>query len=180
MATCPKCPNSGLEHTLLVENLPAYGCPSCDGLLLSLVIYRHWRETEAVHTITTDAEVAPAIVADTNETISCPKCRALMTKYRISAAIPNRLDYCAHCEDMWFDAGEWECVEAIAKSGHLAEIFGQPWQRKIRRKVTEEMEAQRLKELLGSEYSRFAEFYAWFQSHPQRSRLLALLSRKRT
>jgi Zn-finger nucleic acid-binding protein len=180
MASCPKCPNSELRHTLLMENLPAYGCSSCDGLLLSLMMYRHWRESESVHSSDSHTDVVTAIVADTNEPITCPRCRSLMTKYRISADIPNRLDYCAHCEDMWFDPGEWRCVEAIARSGHLAEIFGRPWQRQIRRKITEEMEIQRLKELLGSDYAKFADFRAWFRLHPNRSRLLALLTRKRT
>jgi Zn-finger nucleic acid-binding protein len=179
MANCPKCPNSELRHTLLMDDLPAYGCSSCDGLLLSLMMYRHWRETESVHLSESPTADLTAMVADRHEPIKCPRCRSLMTKYRISADIPNRVDYCAHCEDIWFDPGEWKCVEAIARSGHFAEIFGRPWQRQIHRKISEEMETQRLKELLGSDYGKFADFREWFQSHPNRGRLLALLSRKR-
>jgi Zn-finger nucleic acid-binding protein len=179
MATCPRCPGSPLQHTLLVGNLPAHGCAQCDGVLLNLVTYRHWRESEAIRISVAATGPASTVTEDPHEAIACPKCRALMTKYRISAEVPNRLDYCAHCEELWFDAGEWDFVENIARSGHLAEVFGQPWQRRIRRKISEQMEAQRLQQLLGSDYPKFAEFRAWFQAHPERSRLLAMLFRKR-
>lgn len=179
MATCPNCRGYELRHTLLVENLPAYGCPNCDGLLLSLVIYRHWRETESPRIDSEESIQTLESVADTTEAISCPKCRALMTKFRIAADIPNRLDYCAHCDDLWFDACEWAQVASIAKSGRLAEIIGRPWQRKIRRDITDQMEANRMQELLGTDYPMFAKFHDWFRSHPQKYRLLAFLSRKR-
>ena len=44
MATCPNCKTSGLRHVLLSADLPAYACPDCSGLLVSLVAYRRWRE----------------------------------------------------------------------------------------------------------------------------------------
>lgn len=179
MASCPKCPGSGLKHTLLLENLPAHGCSRCDGLLLSLVVYRHWRETLSPMLSNEPVKIEKVEVDDTEGSLMCPKCRALMTKYRFSSEVPNKLDFCAHCEELWFDAGEWGLAQAIAKSGHLAEVFGQPWQRKIRKEISDEMETKRLRNLLGVDFEKFAEFRNWFESHPQRSRLLALLSRKR-
>jgi len=39
MATCPKCIDSELRHTLVAERLPAHSCHRCKGVLISLVAY---------------------------------------------------------------------------------------------------------------------------------------------
>ena len=177
MASCPKCGDVGLRHALVLDELPAYACERCDGLLLNLVVYRHWRES---HPPTpADETVAPddVEVDDSTAVLSCPKCRAIMTKYRFSADVPNRIDYCAHCEELWFDAGEWDLVASTARSGHLAEIFAQPWQRKLRRQISADMELSRMKTLLADDYERLSDIESWLRDHPHRAQIIARLSR---
>ena len=174
MAMCPQCPRTGLRHTLLLNDIPAHSCPDCDGVLLSLVVYRRWREQLApeIESVSANGNLVP----DNTVSISCPKCRALMTKYRFSVDAPNRLDFCAHCEDVWFDSGEWDLVANIAAQGQLAEIFAQPWQFRLQKQTQANMEAHRMRELLAADYDEFIAFRRWLHSHPARDRLLALLA----
>lgn len=100
-----------------------------------------------------------------------------MTKFRISIDAPNRIDFCAHCEDIWLDEGEWAMVEALAGSDHLATIITQPWQRKIRLEAEHRMESERLHTLFGDEYEKVMDLQKWLTDHPARDELLALLRR---
>src|SRR5262245_9998254 len=114
MAQCPQCEGSVLVHTLLTADLAAYSCGKCLGTLVSLVAYRAWRERAPQAAL----RAGPAAVPDTTPpdsvgAKSCPKCRSVMSKYRISAERTNRLDYCPHCEEIWLDEGEWQLVESL-------------------------------------------------------------------
>ena len=88
MAQCPQCADSPLVHTMLAEGFAAYSCGKCLGTLVSLVAYRAWRERAA-----TGALRATPAARDSPTSIrririgakKCPKCRSLMSKYRISA-----------------------------------------------------------------------------------------------
>src|SRR5678816_748477 len=96
MALCPQCDHSVLVHTLLTDNLAAYSCGKCLGTLVSLVSYRAWRESAAGREA---LRATPTAIADVDPPDSvgakkCPKCRSLMSKYRINADKTNRLDYC--------------------------------------------------------------------------------------
>ena len=185
MAQCPQCApaddNVTLVHTMLTDNLAAYSCGRCLGTLVSLVAYRAWRESaagreqrRATSTAVPDADAADSIGAK-----KCPKCRSLMSKYRVSAERNNRLDYCPHCEEIWLDDGEWQLVEGLVTSGEFARIFTQSWQHAIRADVTEAMEEQRLRELLGADYDRVAQFSEWLRTHPASAEILARLSRRK-
>jgi Zn-finger nucleic acid-binding protein len=179
MALCPQCDHSVLVHTLLTENLAAYSCGKCLGTLVSLVSYRAWRESVAGR----DARRAtPMAIPDTEPPDSigakkCPKCRSLMSKYRINADKANRLDYCPHCEEIWLDDGEWELVEGLVVAGDFAKVFTQAWQYAVRSGLTTAMEEQRLRELLGGDYERVAQFAAWLQSQPAKQEILARIAR---
>jgi Zn-finger nucleic acid-binding protein len=179
MALCPQCDDSVLVHTMLTDNLAAYSCGKCLGTLVSLVAYRAWRD----HAGRAALKVTPAAVAvDAADSIGakkCPKCRSLMSKYRISAEKQNRLDYCPHCEEIWLDEGEWELVEGLAISGEFTKVFTQAWQYAVRAGLTTAMEEQRLRELLGADYERFAQFAEWLQAQPARQEILAQLQRRR-
>jgi Zn-finger nucleic acid-binding protein len=178
MAQCPQCADSPLVHTLLAENLAAYACGRCLGTLVSLVAYRAWRESETGRRLRRDTPTATADVdaADSIGAKKCPKCRSLMSKYRVTAEKGNRLDYCPHCEEIWLDEGEWQLVEGLVASGDFARIFTQSWQHSVRAGVTEAMEEQRLRELLGAHYERVAEFAEWLQGQPAKQEILARLS----
>ena len=180
MAQCPQCADSPLVHTLLADNLAAYSCGKCLGTLVSLVSYRAWRESSGRSKLpAAEPAVAASEVADSTGAKKCPKCRSLMSKYRISAEKSNRLDYCAHCEEVWLDDGEWQLVESLAASGDFTRMFTQSWQYAVRGNMSQQMEEQRLRELLGADYERVAEFGQWLQAQPARTEILAKLSRRK-
>jgi Zn-finger nucleic acid-binding protein len=180
MAQCPQCADSTLVHAMLTENLAGYSCGKCLGTLVSLAAYRAWRESTGRDRLpTTAAAIADTSAADSIAAKKCPKCRSLMSKYRIRAEQTNRLDYCPHCDEVWLDDGEWSLVEGLALSGDFTRLFTQAWQNTVKTEVTEAMEAERLRSLLGSDYARVEEMLAWLQGHPRRLEILAILSRSR-
>jgi Zn-finger nucleic acid-binding protein len=165
---------------MLAEGLPGYSCGQCLGTLLSLVVYRAWRERSGAHVLpTVEPAVADTTPADSIGAKKCPKCRSLMSKYRISAEKTNRLDYCPHCEEIWLDDGEWQLIESLVVSGEFTKVFTQAWQYALRASITGAMEGQRLRELLGADCERFMEFASWLQSQPAKQEILALLARRK-
>jgi Zn-finger nucleic acid-binding protein len=100
-----------------------------------------------------------------------------MSKYRISAEKTNRLDYCPHCEEIWLDEGEWELVESLVTAGEFTKVFTQAWQYAVRSGVSHAMQEQRLREMLGSDYERVAQFGAWLQAQPAKQEILAIIRR---
>jgi len=180
MALCPQCDHSVLVHTLLTDNLAGYSCGKCLGTLISLVAYRAWREHAAHEALANAPAVEPDISApDSIGAKKCPKCRSLMSKYRIRSDQTNRLDYCPHCEEIWLDDGEWRLVEGLVASGEFTKVFTQAWQYAVREGVTTAMEEQRLRELLGGDYQRVAQFAEWLQSQPAKQEILARLARRK-
>ncbi len=177
MAQCPQCADSPLVHTMLAEDLPGYSCGKCLGTLLSLVTYRAWRERTGQHVLPASPAIVESASADSTGAKNCPKCRSLMSKYRISAARANRLDYCAHCEEIWLDDGEWQLVESLVLSGAWAQVFTQSWQFAVRADVASAMAEHRLRELLGDDHARVAEFARWLADQPARQEILSQLAR---
>ncbi|HEY6123353.1 MAG TPA: zf-TFIIB domain-containing protein [Steroidobacteraceae bacterium] len=147
---------------------------------MSLVAYRAWRERPARGDLpvvpTAEAYSEPA---DSQGAKKCPKCRSLMSKYRIRSDKNNRLDYCPHCEEIWLDEGEWELVEGLVASGEFTRVFTQAWQYAVRAGITSAMEEQRLRELLGNDYQRVAGFADWLQTQPGKQEILARLTRRK-
>ena len=180
MALCPQCDHSVLVHTLLTDDLAAYSCGKCLGTLVSLVAYRAWREHGARGPLKASAVATPDVdAADSTGAKKCPKCRSLMSKYRISSDKSNRLDYCPHCEEIWLDDGEWELVEGLVLAGDFTRVFTQNWQYAVRAGVTDAMEEQRLRESLGADYDRVLQFAEWLQGQPARSEIIARLANTR-
>jgi len=179
MAQCPQCADSTLVHAMLEPNLAAYSCGKCLGTLVSLVAYRAWRERAASQPRSTPPAIPDAEPADSTGAKKCPKCRSIMSKYRISAERSNRLDYCPHCEEIWLDDGEWELIEGLVTSGEFTKVFTQAWQYAVRAGVAGAMHEQRLREMLGADYARFAEFARWLDAQPAKPEILAQLARRR-
>ena len=180
MAQCPQCAESTLVHAMLTDGLAGYSCGRCLGTLVSLVAYRAWRERAASHELpAATAAVADNAAADSTGAKKCPKCRSLMSKYRISAERSNRLDYCPHCEEIWLDDGEWQLVESLVMSGEFSKVFTQAWQYAMRAGITGAMEEQRLRELLREDFDRFSEFARWLVKQPARQEILAQLARQK-
>jgi len=178
MALCPQCDHSVLVHTLLTDNLAGYSCGKCLGTLVSLVAYRVWRERGSLEALQVTATAEPDFEApDSIGAKKCPKCRSVMSKYRIRSDKTNRLDYCPHCEEIWLDEGEWRLVEGLVASGEFTKVFTQAWQYAVRAGVTSAMEEQRLRELLGADYQRVVQFAGWLESQPAKTEILARLQR---
>ena len=179
MAQCPQCADSPLVHAMLTEGLAGHSCGSCLGTLVSLVSYRAWRERAGQHELPAALPaIADNVPADSIGAKRCPKCRSLMSKYRIRSDKINRLDYCPHCEEIWLDEGEWELVEGLVASGEFTKVFTQSWQYAVRAGLTTAMEEQRLRELLGGDYDRVAQFAEWLQSQPAKQEIVARLTRR--
>jgi Zn-finger nucleic acid-binding protein len=165
---------------MLTENLAAYSCGKCLGTLVSLASYRAWREsTGRNRLLVTPAAVPDADAADSVAAKKCPKCRSLMSKYRVSSEKANRLDHCPHCDEVWLDEGEWRLVEGLALSGDFTRVFTQPWQNTVHIEITEAMEAERLSTLLGADCERVEDMRSWIQAHPRRLEILARLARRK-
>jgi len=180
MALCPQCDHSVLVHTLLTDNLAGYSCGKCLGTLVSLVAYRAWREHAAREALTVTPAAEPDVnAADSIGAKKCPKCRSLMSKYRINADKANRLDYCPHCEEIWLDDGEWRLVEGLVASGEFTKVFTQGWQYAVRATLTSAMEEQRMRDLLGENYDRVAKFAEWLEGQPAKQEILAQLARRK-
>ena len=58
-------------------------------------------------------------------------------------------------------------------------MFTQAWQYAVRAGVTGAMEEQRLRELLGDDYERVAQFAEWLQTQPAKQEILARLVRRK-
>jgi Zn-finger nucleic acid-binding protein len=164
---------------MIEENLPALGCGTCHGSLVSLVYYRHWAETQKP---SAPGEVAgPATTLETTDTTSaiiCPKCGRLMTKHKLTGSVANRVDVCASCDEAWLDRGEWELLEALQLSRDMPSIFTDEWQRRIRRQMSDDMRRTILQRSVGDEAAaRVEEFKAWLGGQVKKSEIMAYLYR---
>jgi len=132
MASCPKCQKEPLIATTVTSGLHALGCPNFDGILLSLVSYRAWREAQSIESAPEINEQNTSPASNDKTACLCPKCRALMSKYRFTNASDNQLDFCAHCQEVWFEQGEWALVNNLSLAKEITQIFTRPWQYSLR------------------------------------------------
>src|SRR5690349_6697584 len=167
---CPHCHTTDLVPTMIEEFLPAMGCGTCHGALVSLLYYRHWAEAQK-EPATAASETPPRVVTtDTTEAITCTKCSRVMTKYKISGTVSNRVDVCNTCDDAWLDGGEWELLEALHLSHKIPAILTDGWQRRIRRELTAESRRSILVRMVGEEGARRVEaFGEWLDGSGHKS-----------
>jgi len=174
---CPKCKGTSLRASRIEADLPAAGCPTCNGALVSLLYYRDWAERHANDTVSLGADhTVTEEVQDTNTAITCPKCTRLMTKYKMSGCVANRLDVCPGCDEAWLDGGEWELLKALELSHKMPVVFTEQWQRNIRKQIAEETRRGILRKTIGEEsLQRAEEFKEWLQEHSHRNDILVYL-----
>jgi Zn-finger nucleic acid-binding protein len=174
---CPKCKHVDLRAARIEHDLPAAGCHNCKGALVSLLYYRDWAERHANDTV--DLAVDHKVVQepeDTNTAITCPKCTRLMTKYKMSGFVANRLDVCPGCDEAWLDGGEWELLKALELSRKMPVVFTETWQRNIRRQIAEDTRRHILGKVIGDEsLKRTEEFKQWLKDQPRRNDILVFL-----
>jgi Zn-finger nucleic acid-binding protein len=175
---CPVCKTPELRPTMIEELLPAMGCEQCKGSLVGLLYYRHWTE----HHKPASAPSAPATVselpADSTSALRCPKCERIMTKYRLTGTVANRLDVCSVCDEAWLDGGEWQLLEQLQLSDKLPAVFSDAWQRKIRTEISERTRQDILRRDIGDEDAGKVEtIRTWLSGHPAKSMILTYLYR---
>jgi Zn-finger nucleic acid-binding protein len=181
---CPRCKTPDLAPTLIEEYLPAMGCGTCQGSLVSLLYYRHWAETQKVSPA---AQTAPPEAAhdpvdidtdDSTSALSCPKCGRFMTKYKVSGRVSNRLDVCNSCDEAWLDRGEWELLESLQLSHQMPAILTDEWQRRIRHELSEETRRSILARTIGVDAAtKVEEFRTWLSATRHKSEIMVYLYR---
>jgi Zn-finger nucleic acid-binding protein len=176
---CPRCKTPDLKPTLIEEYLPAMGCGSCHGSLVSLLYYRHWAETQKPPATTTaDAPPTAVETTDTTSAIICPKCGRVMMKYKLTGTVSNRVDVCSTCDEAWLDQGEWELLEALQLNLSMRSIFTDAWQRRIRHEMSEETRRSILTRMIGEDgTARVEQFKDWIAKTRHKSHILAYLYR---
>ena len=173
---CPHCHTTDLAPTMIEEYLPAMGCATCHGGLVSLLYYRHWAEQQKEPSTAPPKATATVETTDTTEAITCPKCSRVMMKYKISGGVANRVDVCSTCDDAWLDGGEWELLEALHLSHKVPAILTDAWQRRILRELTAETRRSVLTRMIGEEGTRrVEEFGAWLDTSAHKSHILTYL-----
>ena len=172
---CPACSHFRLKPVKLEAGLPALSCSKCQGSLVPLVTYRAWAEMQSPEEAAS-TEAQP--VEDTRSALRCPKCSKLMMKYRIGHQTDNRVDLCAHCDEAWLDAGEWQLLRHLKCHTSLASIMTEPWQRRLREHEREEVIERKYLSALGEDdWQRLQSLAEWVHSHPKRQDLLRYLLR---
>ena len=176
---CPSCKATGLVPTMIEEYLPAMGCTSCKGSLVSLLYYRHWAETQKPSRDEAAPPPTAVEVSETQSAITCPKCSRIMTKFRIAGDVANRVDVCVSCDEAWLDQGEWELLESLQLSLKVTSIFSDAWQRRIRQEASESTRRAILWRMIGEEGAkRVEEFRDWLAQSKYRPEILAYLYRR--
>jgi Zn-finger nucleic acid-binding protein len=176
---CPVCKTLELRPTMIEELLPAMGCEKCKGTLVSLLYYRHWAENHKPQSEATEPATLAEIPADTINALRCPKCERIMTKYRLSGTVANRLDVCPTCDESWLDGGEWELLEQLQLSDKLPAVFTDTWQRKLRKEGSERMRQDILRKTIGdADATKVESVRTWLNDHPAKSAILTYLYRQ--
>jgi Zn-finger nucleic acid-binding protein len=178
---CPRCKTPDLTPTLIEEYLPAMGCNSCQGSLVSLLYYRHWAETQKPPSSTPVEALQEPVDVDTDDSTSalaCPKCGRFMTKYKITGTVANRVDVCNTCDESWLDRGEWELLERLQLSHRMPAILTDEWQRRIRHELSEETRRSILVRSIGAEAAaKVEEFRAWLGGTGHKPEIMVYLYR---
>lgn len=175
---CPVCTTTELRPTMIEDLLPSMGCERCKGALVALLYYRHWAEHHKPAPETAAPTTISEVPADSTNALRCPKCERIMTKYRLSGTIANRLDVCNLCDEAWLDGGEWELLEQLQLSDKLPAVFTDSWQRKLRKEGSERMRQDILRRTVGdSDAGKVESIRSWLNEHPLKSTILTYLYR---
>jgi len=154
------------------------GCPKCEGAVISLLYYRDWIERSAP--IVNDDICTATVIEEINEThssLTCPKCKKIMSKYRISGNTNSRLDLCASCDEVWLDGGEWELLKSLELSLKMPTVFTEEWQRKLRKQASAEIREKRLLKIVDkNDVEEIKRIREWLTNHPAKQEIMFFLS----
>lgn len=161
---CPSCKKYSLKPTRLEYGLSALLCTKCHGVLVSLLTYRDWAERNTV-VIDKKRRFKVITAEDNKDILLCPKCRRLMTKYKITGIHDNKLDLCNSCDEAWLDDGEWRLLKHLELADKLAAVFTQPWQRNISKEAVKLSMEDSAKEIFQDDYVKIKEIKKWIKDH---------------
>ncbi len=174
---CPSCDSFTLNPIKLQSGLPARKCKKCEGILIELLTYREWAESNPEQVQKFDDHLTE--VEDNTKALLCTKCSKMMLKYKISGTSSNKIDVCTNCHEAWLDNGEWELLGALSLQNKLNKIFTEPWQRNIRNEENEKSHERRFADLLGiSDHNKISEIKKWIDTHSKKSDLIRFLLRE--
>lgn len=176
---CPSCHKSPLKPTKLDNGLTARKCLKCEGLLIDLLNYRDWRDSQPKDQPLPPPQLEPDEAEDNQKAITCPRCSRLMTKFRINGSQPNRIDVCTFCDTAWLDEGEWELLGALSLQTKLTAIFTDPWQQTLIKELANESKLERIKHSLGeADFNELMRIREWIDQHPRSDDIRRLLISK--
>ena len=179
MKRCPICATE-MEEKQLLDGLPAFTCPTNDGMWISAVNYQDWLTIDRLYPLK-DIDIKrefdiPFPISENNRAITCPDCGHILRRYQIWPNLDFNLDRCSHCYGIWFDHNEWEALQAQGLHKQVFVFFTEAWQEKLH---TTEMRARFEKmylEIFGQEdYEKIRTLRQWVQVHPNGNRLIAYL-----
>ena len=177
---CQQCKNSTLESKELEPGLLVGHCTRCEGDFLSLFYYRHWASSqEADESSPGDDSACQTIEPeDTATALTCPKCSRLMMKYRLGLEQSNKVDFCAHCDEVWLDKGEWQLLKDLGLHMRLPSVVSEHWQTELNKQYQAQMTRSRYEKILGvDDFAKVSAFKQWLNTHPEQAQIrLYLLS----
>ncbi len=165
-----------LKPAEIAPGLTALHCAECGGSLLAMEDYHRWRERRPA--LPVDAPPAPPSVEEPAGVRSCPCCGRLMQRYRVGTVPDFRIDRCTHCQQAWFDPGEWRALAAVGLADRLGEVLSDSWQRKLQADALRMRREAGLREKFGDAcVDELGRVRAWLETQPpaRRDELLALL-----
>lgn len=173
---CPSCKKSSLKPAKLEDGLPGYTCSECEGFLIDILSYRQWIESKPEAQQSKKSKIEN--VEDSRNAILCPKCSKIMTKYRMSGEVANKLDLCNDCGEIWLDGGEWQMLEQLDLASKIPQILSEPWQRSVRKEQLGQPVEKKFEATVGAvDYQKISEFRNWMLSHEKASEILNYLAR---
>lgn len=174
---CPQCKGYQLQPTELEPGLIVNQCVKCGGSLIPLMNYRYWADQTPAANTNFETDV---VAEDNKQAKFCPKCSRLMTKFKIENDSPNKLEFCAGCDEVWLDSGEWQLLRELELHTHLPRIFTDAWQRNLRVQQREMHLKENYRKRLGDEtFSKADDFKAWLECQPERTQIIQYLSIRR-
>lgn len=165
----------------VAEGLSSAVCSTCGGVWLDLRVYQRWIAArqlamKTINTATQTVSEEPVLEA-TPQALRCPNCQNLLQKYRIASQQAFRVDRCAPCNQVWFDAAEWRSLNSQGLLTELTSILSDRGQRDIRAAETRERMTQMYRQRFGdADYAQATAMREWLEQHPQRRQILAYLS----
>jgi Zn-finger nucleic acid-binding protein len=173
---CACAPKAEFDRCELRPGLLARRCDQCHAVILAMPDYRNWRDRHFSELPAVEPAPLPGREAPSKARM-CPSCGHLMTRYRTGNAESFWLDFCPHCELVWFDDGEWERLEQGGLAPYLEVILSEVWQKRVQAHRTVSYREDLLRARFGEEtLVEIRRIKAWLAKRPNRRDILAFLA----